>query len=231
MSERITVPTPDGAMPAHLWLPDSGSGPGLLLVQEIFGVSAYIRQRGADLAALGYVVLAPELFWRLGASEVLAGPDMLQEGYGLMQRFDWPVGIGDGLAALSALRDRPEVSGEVGIIGFCFGGGVGFNLAALDSPAALVSYYGSALPTLLDLAPKVTAPSLHHFGLSDAFLDNATVAAITEAVTAQGAVVQTYEGADHAFDNPEFVNFHPEASAAAWERTTAFLREQVPVGG
>lgn len=227
----MTIPTPDGPMPAHLWLPESGSGPGLLLVQEIFGVSSYIRQRGADLAALGYVVLAPELFWRLGASEVLAGPDMLQEGYGLMQRFDWPVGIADGLAALNALRDRPEVTGDVGIIGFCFGGGVGFNLAALDAPAALVSYYGSALPTLLDLAPNVTAPSLHHFGLSDAFLDNATVAAITEAVTPQGAIVQTYGGADHAFDNPEFVNFHPQASASAWERTTAFLREQLPVGG
>ncbi len=61
----MPVTTADGEMPAHLWLPESGSGPGLLLLQEIFGVSAYIRRRAADLAAAGYVVLAPALYWRL----------------------------------------------------------------------------------------------------------------------------------------------------------------------
>ncbi len=226
----MTVQTPDGAMPAHLWRPESGSGPGMLLVQEIFGVSTYIRQRGEDLAALGYVVLAPELFWRLGVDAVPAGPDMLQEGMALAGRFDWPAGVADGVAALRALRELPAAAGDVGIIGFCFGGGMAFNIAAVDSPAALVSYYGSALPGLLELAPQVTAPSLHHFGNADAYLDAATVAAITDAVTPQGAVVETYQGADHAFDNPEFVNFHAAASSAAWERTTAFLREQLPVG-
>ena len=70
-----TVPTPDGDMPAHLWLPASGSGPGILLLQEIFGVSRYIEQRAQDLADLGYVVLAPEIFWRLGVSRVDEGPE------------------------------------------------------------------------------------------------------------------------------------------------------------
>ena len=58
----IDVSTPDGQMPAHLWLPEAGSGPGILLVQEIFGVSDYIKNRASDLAAAGYVVLAPELY-------------------------------------------------------------------------------------------------------------------------------------------------------------------------
>ena len=229
MSEPTTVSLPDGEMPAQLWLPDAGSGPGVLLVQEIFGVSAYIRRRAADLAALGYVVLVPELFWRLGTTAVADGPDMLQEGMALAGRFDWPAGVADGVAALRALRARPEVTGGVGIVGFCFGGGLGFNVASVDSPDALVSYYGSALPGLLDLAPQVTAPSLHHFGEADAYLDAAKVEAITVAVTAQGAVVQTYEGADHAFDNPDFVNHHPAASALAWERTVAFLGTHLPV--
>ena len=230
MSERITVPTSDGPMPAQLWRPESGSGPGLLLVQEIFGVSGYIRQRAEDLAALGYVVLAPELFWRLGVSEVPAGPDMLQEGMGLAGRFDWEKGVTDSVSALSALRDLPEVTGEVGVIGFCFGGGMGFNVAAVDDPAVLVSYYGSALPGLLDLAPQVTCPSLHHFGLEDAYIGGSTLSAITDAITPQGAVVETYEGADHAFDNPDFVNFHGPASGTAWERTTTFLAEHLPTG-
>jgi len=228
-ASKVTVPTADGGMPAHLWLPESGRGPGLLLVQEIFGVSSYIRRRGADLAALGYVVLAPELFWRLGTTEVVAGPDMLAEGMALAGRFDWPTGVADGLAALAVLRARPEVSSGVGVIGFCFGGGLGFSIAAHDEPEVLVSYYGSALPTLLDLAPRVTAPSLHHFGTADAFLDGPTVASISAAVTPRGAVVELYEGADHAFDNPEFVNFHEAASARAWARTTAFLGEHLPV--
>lgn len=227
MSERITVPTSDGPMPAHLWRPGSGSGPGLLLVQEIFGVSGYIRQRGEDLAALGYVVLAPELFWRLGVSEVPAGPDMLQEGMGLAGRFDWEKGVADAVAALAALRDLPEVTGPAGAIGFCFGGGMAFNVAAVDDPAVLVSYYGSALPGLLDLAPQVTCPSLHHFGLDDAYIGGSTLAAITDAVTPLGAVVETYEGADHAFDNPDFVNFHRPASGQAWERTVTFLGEHL----
>ncbi len=230
MSERITVPTSDGPMPAHLWRPESGSGPGLLLLQEIFGVSAYIRQRAEDLAGLGYVVIAPELYWRLGVSEVPAGPDMLQEGMGLAGRFDWEKGVADSVSALSALRDRPEVTGGVGVIGFCFGGGMGFNVSAVDDPAVLVSYYGSALPGLLDLAPQVTCPSMHHFGLDDAYIGGSTLSAITDAVTPQGAVVETYEGADHAFDNADFVNFHGPASSTAWERTATFLAEHLPTG-
>ena len=66
----VTVPTEAGEMPAQLWRPASGSGPGLLLLQEIFGVSGYIRRRAADLAEAGYVVLAPELYWRLDAGPV-----------------------------------------------------------------------------------------------------------------------------------------------------------------
>ncbi len=228
MPDQIAIPTPDGDLQAHLWLPTSGSGPGLLLLQEIFGVSPYIRRRGQDLADLGYVVLAPEMFWRLGVSEVANGPDMLQEGRALAGRFDWPTGVEDGVAALRHLRERPEVTGGAGIIGFCFGGGLGFSVAAVDTPDALVSYYGSALPGLLDLAPRVVAPSLHHFGLADAFLDNATVEAITAAVTPQGAVVETYEGANHAFDNPDFLFHHAASSTRAWQRTVAFLAEHLP---
>ncbi len=229
MSEPTTVPTSDGAMPALLFRPEAGTGPGVLLVQEIFGVSAYIRRRAADLAGLGYVVLVPELFWRLGATEVADGPDMLQEGMALAGRFDWPAGLDDGVAALRALRARPEVTGGVGIVGFCFGGGLGFSIASVDRPEVLVSYYGSALPGLLDLAPQVTAPSLHHFGEADAYLDHEKVEAITAAVTAQGAVVHTYPGADHAFDNPDFVNHHPAASALAWQRTVDFLSQHLVV--
>ena len=68
--DTIAVPTPDGTMPAHLWRPALGTGPGILLLQEIFGVSDYIERRAQDLADLGYTVLAPEIYWRIGASRI-----------------------------------------------------------------------------------------------------------------------------------------------------------------
>jgi carboxymethylenebutenolidase len=116
------------------------------------------------------------------------------------------------------------------VLGFCFGGGLAFNVAAETEPAALVSYYGSSLPDLLDLAPRVTCPSLYHFGTSDDYLDFATVERISQAVTADGrpARVETYDGANHAFDNDDFPLHHPEASRQAWDTTLAFLHQHLP---
>lgn len=234
MDSLLDVSLPDGTMPAHLWLPPGGSGPGLLLLQEIFGVSGYIRSRAAALAAAGYVVLAPELYWRLDAKALdEASPTVLEDAMALVAQLDWPTTVRDAVAALERLRGLEQVHGGAGVIGFCFGGGLAFNVAAVDSPDVLVSYYGSALPDLLDLAPQVTAPSLHHFGTADAYIDSETVERIRAAVTAApGGPVrfETYEGANHAFDNPDFVLHDPEASETAWARTLEFLGEHLPVG-
>jgi carboxymethylenebutenolidase len=231
--DAVTVRTDAGQMPARLWLPPSGRGPALLLLQEIFGVSAYIRRRGADLAEAGYVVLAPELYWRLDATAIEEStPGALEKAMGRAQQLDWPTTVQDAVAALHHLKARDEVSGGTGVIGFCFGGGLAFNVAALEEVDALVSYYGSALPGLLDLAPRVLAPSLHHFGTADDYLDTDTVARIRETVTSGATRVEfeTYEGANHAFDNDVFVLHHPQASALAWQRTLAFLARELPVG-
>ncbi|MDN5797404.1 MAG: dienelactone hydrolase family protein [Intrasporangium sp.] len=231
MSERVLVPTDSGDMPARLWLPDSGAGPGIVLCQEIFGISPYILRRAADLAALGYVVLAPEFFWRLGVSAVPEQDGGLERGMALAGQLDWPLAVRDGAAAVRWLDERTEVTGPVGLVGFCFGGGLAFNIAATQPVEVLVSYYGSALPMLLELAPSVTVPSLHHFGRADSFIDREAVARIRAAVTASAATVfHEYDGADHAFDNPDLPWHHPDASALAWERTVDFLGEHLPVG-
>lgn len=231
MSERVSVPTEAGEMPAYLWLPDGGTGPGLLLFHEIFGVSGYIQRRGAGLAAAGYVVLAPELYWRLDALGVdESAPSAIDDAMGLATRLDWPAAVRDARAGLEHLRGRDEIRGGTGLIGFCLGGGLAFNVAAEDSPDVLVSYYGSALPDLLHLAPQVNVPSLHHFGLADAYIDQATVERIRATVTADGRPVEfvVYEGANHAFDNDDFELYHPEASALAWQRTLDFLGRTLP---
>ena len=221
-------------VPADLLLPASGTGPGLVVLQEIFGVTDYVRSRAQDLADLGYVVLVPHVYGRLGDPVVEEGGSGLPRAKALLEQVDWQQAVADGVDAVAALREHPAVTGGVGVLGFCFGGGLAFNVAAVADPKpdALVSYYGSALPNLLALAPEVTTPSLHHFGDSDTYLPLDTVREIEHAVTEghDDVTVVIHPGADHAFDNPAPMFHHPEASSAAWRATTSWLAEHLPVG-
>ncbi|RMB60219.1 dienelactone hydrolase family protein [Tessaracoccus antarcticus] len=236
MSETVLIPTDGGAMPAHLWLPASGTGPGVALMQEIFGISGYIERRARHLADLGYVVLAPEIYWRLGpgATAPIEGPDALQEGVARSGAVDWDAAVADGAATVQSLRDREDVTGGVGLVGFCFGGGLAFAVAAAletQDPAqpvdALVSYYGSALPGLVE-HHRVGAPSLHHFGLADDFIPVETVRRIEATLTLQPeTAIMTYAGANHAFDNGDMPWFHAQASELAWSRTAHFLADRL----
>lgn len=205
------------------------------MLQEIFGVTDYIRARCADLADLGYAVLAPEIYWRLDDTTVdESDPDFLQLAMAVVGRLDWDLAVRDGLAATADLASQPTV-GEVGLVGFCFGGGLAFGVAAQGDPAVLVSYYGSALPQLIGLADHVACPQLHHFGTADAFLPMDQVEQVRSAVTADGSrpdvEFELHEGAGHAFDNPHPVFHHTAASAAAWQQTADFLGRRLPTGG
>lgn len=222
-SDILTLPTESGDIPVHRWLPPAGTGPGVLLLQEIFGLSSYIRTRAADLATAGYVVFAPELYWRLPDAQV--GEDDVAHGMKLAEQLPWDDALADARTAMDALRAAPETTGQIGLVGFCYGGGLAFNLAAQAVPDALVSYYGSALPTLLPLAREVTCPSLHHFGTADTFIPMDTVEKIRDAVTIGHRRVQffTYDGAGHAFDNPSPKFHHQQAASLAWQRSLVFL--------
>jgi carboxymethylenebutenolidase len=228
VSDVVEVMRPDGNLPVHRWLPAAGGGPGVLVLQEIFGVSPAIERRCADLAAAGYVAYAPELYFRLGGMTFDEdSPSYVQEGVGASQRLDWRQTTADASAVLDVLRAAPEVTGKVAVLGFCFGGGLGFQVAAENAPDALVSYYGSAIPELLELAPQVRCPSLHHWGLGDSFFPPKVVEQVREVLTAAGAEFHTYPGAEHAFDNPHPMFFHAEASRLAWTRTLDFLARRL----
>lgn len=239
------IATADGPLPGLLWLPEGASAqapvPGLVVLQEIFGLTDYIRSRCQDLADLGYAVIAPQVYARLDPP-VLAleddEEDLLGRAMGLLGQVDWDQAVRDGLAARDALASMPEVDdAAIGLVGFCFGGGLAFNVAALASqaevpPAALVSFYGSALPQLLHLAEDVECPSLHVFGTDDAYITPEQVEQIREAVTAGGTREQVrlelHEGAGHAFDNPNPVFHHERASEEAWAQAEEFLAQVLP---
>ena len=144
--EQVTIGD-EGAMAMTVWLPDGGSGPALLLLQEIFGVGSYIAAVAERLAGAGYVVGAPDVFWRFApgwhADHDEAGLTASLQQVG---NLDPGKAVEDCIAALEHLDGLAETTGRPGVLGFCLGGTLAFGVAVGDSPSVCVSYYGSASP-------------------------------------------------------------------------------------
>src|SRR5919198_6695281 len=227
-----SVAVDDGGFELTVWPPERGQGPGLLLIQEIFGVGPYIRAVAEDLAALGYVVGAPDVFWRLQPGwQADHDEEGLKGSMGLVSRFDAETGVADLTAALDHLAGLPEVTGGVGALGFCLGGSLAYALAARAKPSALVSFYGSQVPGALDLMDAIGCPAQFHFGGSDPYISREQVAAVERAVADRPDMeIHIQEEAGHAFHNrvaPMF--YQPEAAARAWGLTEGFLAPPPPV--
>ena len=179
-----TVTTEGGSFSGHVALPD-GSGPGLLVLQEIFGVNTYIRSVLDRVAQMGYMAMAPDMFWRQERDFVVEpdeGDDGMTRAFAAMGSFDETLGSADLEAALDHLRRLPECDGRVGVIGFCFGGTLTFLAASDHDPECAVSYYGSGVADALEAkAAGVSCPILFHFGGDDPYLPNE----MAEAIAAQ----------------------------------------------
>lgn len=230
-----SIARPDGSFDGYLAVPDSGSGPGLLIIQEIFGVNEYIRSVCERVAAMGYVALAPDMFWRQEPGftvEPEQGEEGMNAAFAKMGGFDFETVGPDVGAAMNHLDGLSETTGGIGVMGFCFGGTVSFLTAAALEPTCAVSYYGSGVAGNLDKSDAITCPILFHFGGDDPYLPNEDAQAVaTRFASVDNASVVVQDGAGHAFDNnmnPMFSN--PTAAAAAWEVTSAFLAENLPVG-
>ncbi len=221
-------------MDLTVWLPAAGTGPGLLLIQEIFGVGEYIRAVADDLAELGYVVAAPDLFWRLKPGHQAShDQDGLAESIDLVSRFDVPQGVADAMAALGHLASLPEVDGGIGIVGFCLGGSIAYLMAAEAEPLTVVSFYGSAVPDSLAALDQIQGPLQFHFGGNDPYIPRDQVARVAEAAMGRPNVeMHVEEDAGHAFHNRMSAMFHmPEPAARAWRRTEEFLQRHLPAQG
>jgi carboxymethylenebutenolidase len=227
MASRVEqVAVPGGAYDLTLWLPDGGGGPGVLVIPEIFGVGDYIHAVAEDLARLGYVVAAPDLFWRLRPGwSVVHDEEGVRRSLELSRDFDFEQGVADTAAGLRHLADLPEVEGEVGIVGFCLGGSIAYYLAAQNAAAAVVSLYGSAVPGTLELLDAIERPLQFHFGAQDPYIPREEVAKVEQAVRDRpNAEIHVEEQAGHAFHNRFAPMFHvPDAAGRAWARIEDFL--------
>jgi carboxymethylenebutenolidase len=230
--ERVS--TADGELDAHVVLPEAGSGPGIVVLQEIFGVGDYIKESAERLAGLGYVALAPDLYWRIEPGIALAhDEDGLGRAFETMQKLDLELAVRDSIDALKTLRDLPEVAqagGRAGVLGFCLGGTLAYQVAVQGDPDVAVCYYGSGIPDALEQGEQITCPVLFHFGGQDPYIPREQVDRVCDfADSHPNMECHVQEDAGHAFDNHEAPMFHqPEPAARAWEITKDFLARTFP---
>ena len=221
----ISVPARDGAsFKAYLATPEYGSGPGIVLLQEIFGINQYIRDVADYYAEEGYVVLAPDLFWRLEPGVELDESDF-QKAFALYQKFDVAKAVEDIVATVAALRARPACKGKIGALGFCLGGKLAYLAAAEAGVDCAVGYYGVAIEQQLDLVPKIKCPLVLQFAAEDKFVPAAAVAEIRKAFAGRGNVdIHVYPGVDHAFARPGGHAWNKPATLMAHSRSIALFR-------
>jgi carboxymethylenebutenolidase len=226
--ERVTA-SDGGSFDAYCALPEGGTGPGILLFQEIFGINDNMRGLADRLAVEGFVVLVPDMFWRLEARFERKDESGMGDAFAMMQRFDWATAAPDIQATHAHLLGMSACTGKVGAVGFCLGGGLAF-LAAVASrpdgkgPDAAVCYYGSPINSMLDQVESLECPTLFHYGSTDPFITPEQIDEVEAAVTGKPGVTFHRYDAGHAFSNWDAPSiFNEQAAAEAWARTTAFF--------
>jgi carboxymethylenebutenolidase len=218
VSIETKVAVPDGEFTLHVWNPEATTG--ILLIQEIWGVSDYIREVAEELAELGYLVASPDLFWRIQPEWTGAHDEEgLKEGLEFGSRFDPEKGLDDLEATVAQLRGMTE---KIGVLGFCLGGTLAYGLAArVDGLAAVVSFYGSGVPDQVGLLERIECPLQFHFGGKDPYIPREQIAKVE---------VNVDEEAGHAFHNRKAPMFYqPEPADRAWRLTERFLSRNLPV--
>ncbi|MBB3223011.1 dienelactone hydrolase family protein [Pseudoduganella umbonata] len=222
----IDIQGDDGTFQAYQALPRGGKGPGIVLIQEIFGVNAHIRSVAEQYAADGYVVLAPDLFWRQGAHIELAYDEAdWKKAVALKGATDTQKAVADVAATIRALRGLDGVQ-NVASIGYCFGGLLSYLAAAAGNVDAAVAYYGGGIQNQLDKADDVTVPLLMHFGGKDSHIPNDAVKSIAERFGDRDNVeIHVYPDAEHGFNCSHRGSYHQRSAVEAHGHTLLFLAE------
>ncbi|MYN46678.1 dienelactone hydrolase family protein [Pseudoduganella sp. FT93W] len=227
-SKWINIAGANGSFGAYLSLPRGGSGPGIVLLQEIFGVNQHIRNVADQYAADGYVVLVPDIFWRQGERIELGyeGPDW-QRAVELMNATDFALAQADVAATAKVLRAMAGV-GRIASLGFCFGGKLSYHTAANGVVDAAVCYYGGGIQHGLARASEIRLPVLMHFGALDSHIPLSAVQSIAEQFDDNEQVeIHVYPDAEHGFNCNHRSSYHQRSAALARGHTLQFLAEQL----
>lgn len=225
-TEEVSVPSPQGygTIKGHLAMPaKKGKYPVVLVVHENRGLNPYIQDVARRLATVGFIALAPDALTSLGG---YPGDD--EKGGELFKKLDREKMVEDFAAAARWLKARPDSNGKLGVVGFCFGGGVANTLAVKmgSELQAAVPFYG-AQPAAEEVG-KIKAALLIH----DASLDERIVKGwpAYEIALKENGIRYThhmYEGAQHGFHNDTTPRYDEKAAKLAWTRTVEFFKKQL----
>lgn len=220
-----------GSFRAYLAVPPSGRGPGIVVAQEIFGINEFVRATADRYAEEGYVVIAPDLFWRQEPGVELNAYTEAewQKAFGFFQGFDMGKGVEDLAAAVDVLRARPEFAGKVGCVGFCLGGRLAYEVAcSVPTVDVSVGYYGVGIEGALDKADGIRGKLVLHIAEKDAYCPPEAQQQIIAALKDRpNANVHVYPGVDHAFARPASPHFHKPSALLAHERSIAAFRQEL----
>jgi len=221
-AEYTTYPSPQGhgSIRAYRVRPADARGtpPGVVVVHENRGLNPYIEDVARRLGVAGFLSLAPDALTPVGGY-----PGNDDKGRELQATLDPKKMIEDFVAAAVYLKSHPECTGKVGVVGFCYGGGVANTLAVrLPDLAAAVPFYGMQ-PAAADVA-KIRAPLLIHYAATDERI-NASWPAYEAALKANKVpyTAYIYEGTNHGFHNDTTPRYDNAAATLAWARTIEFL--------
>jgi carboxymethylenebutenolidase len=225
---RIGASDSSGDFMGYLATPASGTGAGVLVIQEIFGVNHDVRAKCDAWAAAGYIALAPDLFWRQQPGVALNTLDEAewQQAFGFYNGFDIDAGVADLQASINALRARS--TGNVGTVGFCLGGCLAYLCAARTDADANVGYYGVGIEKRLDEAAHIRKPLMLHIAAADSFVSAEAQAAIHRGLDAHPQVsLYDYAGQEHAFSRIGGTHYDAASAALAQERTAALFSKHL----
>jgi carboxymethylenebutenolidase len=225
--QDIDIAGPDGTFTGYLALPPGGRGPGVVVIQEVFGVNTPLRQITDLFAGQGYMALAPDLFWRQqpGVQLDAAIDADFQRALAFYKGFDVDAGIRDIQTTIDALRERSECTGKVGTTGYCLGGYLAYLAACRTDAEAHAGYYGVGIERKLDEAAAMRGHLVLHIAEEDGFVPKDAQKAVVDGLHGNPkAIVHTYPGADHGFARIGGGHYDRDAADLANSRTLALFK-------
>ncbi|HKX07216.1 MAG TPA: dienelactone hydrolase family protein [Stellaceae bacterium] len=227
----VTIRAADGSsFSAYLATPSAGRGPGVVLIQEIFGVNKVMRDLADGFARQGHVVLCPDLFWRQEPGiQITDQTDAeWQKAFSLYKGFNEATGVDDLKSTLAHLRQLPACTGKVGSVGYCLGGKLAYLMATRSDADANVGYYGVGIEGALDEATSIRKPLMLHIAEKDQFCPAEAQAKIKDAFKGNAHVTtHSYAGMDHAFARMGGQHYDKAAADSANQRTADFFKKNL----